>query len=68
MPAVVPPGQKREDECFAELGGEIQFTARANAHPKAPLPELPHQGSISAAPARNQQLHRQRLACRCQPA
>ena len=68
MAAMVPPGQKRKDECLSELGGKIQVTARVDPHPEAPLPELPHQGLIPAATACNQQLHGLRLARCCQPA
>lgn len=68
MAALMPPSKKREDQRLAELLREIQFSAGPNVHPQAALPELAHQCSVSAASTSNEQLHRQRLTCRCQPA
>ena len=66
MAALMPPSKKREDQRLAELLREIQFSAGPHVQSQAALPELPHQCSVAAASTRNEQLHRQRLACRCQ--
>ena len=67
MAALMPPSKKRENQRLAVLLREIQFSAGAHVHPNAALPELAHQCSVSTASTSNEQLHRQRLASRCQP-